>query len=185
MHQQRKSFFREHKFGHVSTRPQTLPANTCQVDAELLALEGAPSVAAALRALRESPGSDAPPPAATVRVAAELLLVYVTNALRDPRDPRVHRVRAGNPAFQRSLGRLGGCEGAMMAIGFEPQDRGTTFVLGAGTGGGLESRKNVARGRREEVRCNFAHCPEELWGVYACVTRVTLSRSVVSWWKYL
>ncbi|CBJ33221.1 calmodulin-like myosin-light chain [Ectocarpus siliculosus] len=110
-----------------------------EVDAELLALEGTPSVSASLRALRESPSSspDTPPPAAAVRAAAELLLAYVTNALQDPRNPRVHRVRSGNPAFQRALGRLGGCEGAMTAIGFEPRDRGTVFVLrevGAGAG---------------------------------------------------
>lgn len=110
------------------------------MDAELLALEGAPSVSAALRALRESPSSpETPPPPAAVRAAAELLLAYVTNALRDPRNPRVHRVRSGNPVFQRALGRLGGCEGAMTAVGFEPRDRGAVFVLrevGAGPGGG-------------------------------------------------
>ncbi|CAN0573985.1 unnamed protein product, partial [Ectocarpus sp. 12 AP-2014] len=65
---------------------------------------------------------------AAVRATAELLLAYVTNALQDPRNPRVHRVRSGNPAFQRVLGRLGGCEGVMTAIGFEPRDRGTVFV---------------------------------------------------------
>lgn len=104
-------------------------------------MEGAPSVSAALRALRESPSSspDTPPPPAAVRAAAELLLAYVTNALQDPRNPRVHRVRSGNPAFQRALGRLGGCEGAMTAIGFEPRDRGTVFVLGeVGAGAGKE-----------------------------------------------
>ncbi|CAM9605778.1 unnamed protein product, partial [Laminaria digitata] len=100
-----------------------------KVDAELLALEGAPSVSAALRALRESTASEPPAPSTAVRTAAELLLAYVVNALRDPRNPRVHRVRAGNPAFQRGLGRLGGCEGAMAAVGFEPRDRGTVFVL--------------------------------------------------------
>lgn len=109
------------------------------MDAELLALEGAPSVSAALRALRQSPTSDAPAPSAAMRAAAEILLAYVTNALLDPRDPRVHRVRSGNPVFHRTLGRLGGCEGAMTAIGFEPRNRGTIFVLrgiGAGTGEG-------------------------------------------------
>lgn len=99
------------------------------MDAELLALEGAPSVSAALRALRESTASDTPAPSAAVRAAAELLLAYVVNALRDPRNPRVHRVRSGNPSFQRGLGRLGGCDGAMAAVGFEPRDRGTVFVL--------------------------------------------------------
>lgn len=99
------------------------------MDAELLALEGAPSVSAALRALRETTASDAPAAASAVRAAAELLLAYVVNALRNPRDPRVHRVRAGNPAFQRALGRLGGCEAAMTAVGFEARDRGTVYVL--------------------------------------------------------
>ncbi|CAM9792475.1 unnamed protein product, partial [Discosporangium mesarthrocarpum] len=61
--------------------------------------------------------------------AAELLLTYVTNALRNPKDPRVHRVRAANPTFQRYLGRLDGCEGAMSSVGFQPRDRGSAFVL--------------------------------------------------------
>ncbi|CAM9466188.1 unnamed protein product [Ectocarpus fasciculatus] len=116
-----------------------------EVDAELLALEGAPSVSAALRALRESPSSspDTPAPPAAVRAAAELLLAYVTNALQDPRNPRVHRVRSGNPAFQRALGRLGGCEGAMTAVGFEPRDRGTVFVLREVGGGAGKEREEV------------------------------------------
>lgn len=75
------------------------------MESELLALEGAPSVSAALRSLRVSLESDVPASVAAVRAAAELLLTYVVNALKDPRDPRVHRVRAANPAFQRALGR--------------------------------------------------------------------------------
>lgn len=122
------------------------------MDAELLALEGAPSVSAALRALRESTTSDTPATPTAVRAAAELLLAYVVNALRDPRNPRVHRVRSGNPAFQRGLGRLGGCEGAMAAVGFEPRDRGTVFVLrevgGQVVQGGKE-KGAVERGRGE------------------------------------
>ncbi len=135
--------------GPLVPKPESFSS---QVDAELLALEGAPSVSAALRALRESPSTpDAPAPPAAVRAAAELLLAYVTNALRDPRNPRVHRVRAGNPAFQRALGRLGGCEGAMIAVGFEPRDRGAVFVLreggagaGAGGAGGGKDRQEVS-----------------------------------------
>eukprot|EP00903_Cladosiphon_okamuranus_P006300 g6178.t1 len=127
-----------------------------ELDAELQALEGAPSVSAALRALRESPSSpDTPAPPSAVRTAAELLLAYVTNALRDPRNPRVHRVRFGNPAFQRALGRLGGCEAAMTAVGFEPRDRGAVFVLrelGAGAAGG---RGSAAKEREEVATANF------------------------------
>lgn len=130
------------------------------MDAELLALEGAPSVSAALRALRESLTSDVPASAASVRAAAELLLAYVVNALQTPRDPRVHRVRSGNPTFQRVLGRLGGCEAAMTAVGFEPRDRGTVFVLrgmGAGAGEGTgrvggQGAKSAPGKSREEVR---------------------------------
>lgn len=135
------------------------------MDAELLALEGAPSVSAALRALRESTASETPAPSTAVRTAAELLLAYVVNALRDPRNPRVHRVRAGNPAFQRGLGRLGGCEGAMAAVGFEPRDRGTVFVLrevgvkgvrgGSGKGGAVDK----GRGEVSEFSiCTYCRC---------------------------
>lgn len=119
-----------------------------QVDAELLALEGVPSVSAALRALRESPESETPASASAVRAAAEILLAYVVNALRNPRDPRVHTIRAGNPAFQRALGKLGGCEGAMTAVGFEPQDRGAIFVLRGGARTTIKGKNKVSR-RRE------------------------------------
>ena len=140
------------------------------MDAELLALEGAPSVSAALRALRESTASDTPAPSAAVRTAAELMLAYVVNALRDPRNPRVHRVRSGNPSFQRGLGRLGGCEGAMAAVGFEPRDRGTVFVLRevgvqqAKQGGGNE-KGGVEKGRGE-VSCEKRRVLVLLYSIY-------------------
>lgn len=131
--------------------PPRRSSSFCKLDAELLALEGAPSVSAALRALHESPSSpDTPAPPSAVRAAAELLLAYVTNALRDPRNPRVHRVRSGNPAFQRALGRLGGCEAAMTAVGFEPRDRGALFVLRERGAGGAGGRCSAAK-EREEV----------------------------------
>lgn len=81
------------------------PSFLQQVESEVLALEGAPSVSAALRALRISPESDSLAPVIAVRAAAELLLAYVVNALKNPRDSRVHRVKSANPAFQRALGR--------------------------------------------------------------------------------
>lgn len=109
-----------------------------------MALEGVPSVSAALRALRESPESEVPASASTVRAAAEILLAYVVNVLRNPRDPRVYTIRAGNPAFQRALGKLGGCEGAMTAVGFEPQDRGTIFVLQGGAGTVIKGQNEVS-----------------------------------------
>ena len=136
--------------------PACRPSSFCKLDAELLALEGAPSVSAALRALHESPSSpDTPAPPSAVRAAAELLLAYVTNALRDPRNPRVHRVRSGNPAFQRALGRLGGCEAAMTAVGFEPRDRGAVFVLRELGAGAAVGRASAAK-EREEVSVS---CP--------------------------
>lgn len=109
-------------------------------------------MSASLQALRESPGSEIPASSAVMRAAAELLLAYVTNALRDPRDPRVHRVRSGNPTFQRALGRLEGCEGVMTAVGFEARDRGTVFVLrrmGAGGVGGGEGGLGRVKDRQE------------------------------------
>lgn len=132
---------------HLSRKTPAHP----QIEAELLALEGAPSVSAALRALRESPVSDVPAPVGAVRAAAEILLAYVVNALREPRDPRVHRVKCGNPIFQRALGRLGGCEGAMAAVGFEPRDRGTVFVLRC-IGVGVEGRRENDGGKGGTAR---------------------------------
>lgn len=159
---------------HPCTPSHFSPSGRKKVDAELLALEGAPSVSAALRALRESTASDTPAPSAAVRAAAELLLAYVVNALRDPRNPRVHRVRSGNPSFQRGLGRLGGCEGAMASVGFESRDRGTVFVLrevgvqaarggergGTDNGGAEKGRGEVSEHEaclRDEVQAVWHH----------------------------
>ncbi|CAM9341695.1 unnamed protein product, partial [Choristocarpus tenellus] len=124
------------------TQLRVLRAAREEVEAEIMALEGAPSISAALRELSLKKEAEAQgtgtesetweyskPSPKIVQAAAELLLTYVVNALQNPRDPRVHRVRAANPVYQRNLGRLGGCEGAMLAVGFQARDRGTVFVL--------------------------------------------------------
>ncbi|CAM9540300.1 unnamed protein product, partial [Phaeothamnion confervicola] len=95
-----------------------------EIDLELAALDSAPSVPAALRELRRGGAT-----AAEARAAAETALLYVCNVLRHPQNPRVYRVRAANPVFERALGRHAGAADLMAAAGFRPQDRASVFVL--------------------------------------------------------
>ena len=85
------------------------------------ALEGAPSVAAALREMRIYHS------VAEVRTAAETALTMVRNVLMQPKDLRMYRIKRSNPAFQRHIGRLKHSELLMQAIGFHGggEDKGT------------------------------------------------------------
>jgi hypothetical protein len=83
-----------------------------ELESEVVALEGAPSVAAALREMRQVHSL------AEVRHGLETALSIVRNVLTDPKDLRKYRVKKSNPAFQRSLGRLQGSALLMNAVGF-------------------------------------------------------------------
>jgi Ca2+-binding EF-hand superfamily protein len=84
-----------------------------EVEQELAALEGAPSVAAALRELRVYHTH------ADVRAAAEIVLLYVINLLRYPRDVRVYRIKLTNPRYHNAVGRLKNSGQLMEAVGFQ------------------------------------------------------------------
>jgi hypothetical protein len=83
-----------------------------EIEQEVIALEGAPSVSAAIRSMRQTHSL------VEVRTGVETALSIVRNVLRDPKDIKLHRVKKSNPLFQRSLGRLRGSELLMRAVGF-------------------------------------------------------------------
>ena len=83
-----------------------------EIELEVIALEGAPSVSAAIRSMRQTHSL------VEVRTGVETALSIVRNVLRDPKDIKLHRVKKTNPVFQRTLGRLQGSELLMRAVGF-------------------------------------------------------------------
>ena len=83
-----------------------------EIEQEIVALEGAPSVSAAIREMRVFHSLS------EVRAGAETALTIVRNVLSDPKDLKMYRVKRSNPAFQRSLGNLKSSELLMHAIGF-------------------------------------------------------------------
>ena len=99
-----------------------LAARRIELENELAALDGVPSVAAALRELRAKGAA-----AGEVRTAAATALLYVTNALRNPHDPRVHRIAARNLAYRERIGRLAGSQALMAACGFEVGAQGAQW----------------------------------------------------------
>jgi hypothetical protein len=85
-----------------------------EIDAEIIALDGAPSIAAIIRMMCEKNPPD------LVRSAAEAALTYVGNLLATPKDLRMYRVKQKNPFFQRTIGCLSDSDLLMRAIGFFP-----------------------------------------------------------------
>jgi PUB domain len=83
-----------------------------EIEQEVIALEGAPSVSAAIRSMRQTHSL------VEVRTGVETALSIVRNVLKDPKDIKLHRVKKSNPVFQRTLGRLRGSELLMRAVGF-------------------------------------------------------------------
>jgi hypothetical protein len=97
-----------------------------EVDAEIIALDGAPSVAAVVRTMVDNHGPK------LTRVGIETALTFVSNVLTKPGDLRMYRVKKANPLFQRTLGCLEGSDMLMRAIGFIC---GTDSKLGGGADG--------------------------------------------------
>jgi len=94
------------------------------VEQELAALEGVPSVSAALRQIRARHSMT------DVKAAADTALLYVINILRHPRDNRVYRVKTANTTFNGRIGRLNGGSSLMEAIGFTLVDDGEVWRFG-------------------------------------------------------
>jgi hypothetical protein len=102
---------------------QSLQMKRQEIDAEIIALDGAPSVAAVVRTMsQQHPPED-------VRTGVETALTFVGNVLATPNDLRMYRVKKQNPFFQRTLGFLEGSELLMRSIGFFA---GTDESIGGG-----------------------------------------------------
>lgn len=110
---------------------QSLQMKRQEIDAEIVALDGAPSVAAVVRSMNEKHNPE------DVRTGVETALTFVSNVLATPSDLRMYRVKKQNPFFQRTLGCLEGCELLMRSIGFFS---GTDESFG----GGLEEKSASA-----------------------------------------
>ena len=110
----------------------TLRSRRYEIDQEIVALEGSPSVAAAIREMRVYHS------VAEVRNGAETALVIIRNVLTQPKDLRMYRVKRSNPTFHRNLGRLRSSELLMHAIGFRGSgDNTATTDFGSSMGAGM------------------------------------------------
>lgn len=83
-----------------------------EIEVEVTALEGAPSVWAAIREIRLFHSL------VEVRTGVETALSVVRNILQNPKDMKMYRVKMSNAAFQRTLGRLKNSHLLMHAIGY-------------------------------------------------------------------
>ena len=85
-----------------------------EIEQELIAMDGAPSVAAVIRDMRSKNS------ASDIRDGLETALSLISNVLTHPTNIRVYRVKRSNPHFHRTLGRLECSHLLMQAIGFLP-----------------------------------------------------------------
>ena len=90
----------------------SLAGRRFEIEQEIVALEGAPSVSAAIREMRSKHS------VTDVRNGLETALTLVRNILTSPKDIRLYRVKRGNPAFNKNLGRLYASDLLLRAIGF-------------------------------------------------------------------
>jgi Ca2+-binding EF-hand superfamily protein len=102
----------------------SIKSKRSELDQEVAVLEGAPSVSAAVREIRQHHSI------VETRVGVETAMSLLQNVLSSPADLRMYRVKKANPTFFRSLGRLQGSASLMRSIG---------FVSGADTDVGDES----------------------------------------------
>lgn len=107
---------------------ETVKCRRQEIEIEIVALDGAPSVSAAVRDMRLHHT------VSEVRTGVETVLSIVRNVLQDPKDMKLQKVKTSNAAFQRNLGCLNGSELLMNAIGFK---REQTPRQGQGQGSGL------------------------------------------------
>ena len=91
-------------------------------------MDGAPSVSSSIREIRNHHAL------ADVKMAVETAIVIIKNILDKPQDPKLYRIKRGNPSFHRNVGRLEGGLLLMRAIGFvamgtESGEMGSVLVL--------------------------------------------------------
>jgi Ca2+-binding EF-hand superfamily protein len=123
-----------------------LESRRSELEQETQAMEGAPSVGAAVRELRAKNSLT------DVRCAVETALTFVQNILKNPSDLKMYRVKRGNPAFHHNVGRLQGGLTLMRTIGFvgtrgnlPGEEAGPVLVLRA-LGGGFDASASVEAG---------------------------------------
>ena len=104
----------------------TLRCHREEMEQELAALEGAPSVSTAISEMSNTCTNE------ELITALETAATIIRNLLNSPGDVRKYRVKRNNPAFHRGLGRFKGCNSLMRSIGFVGADDDTShsaFVL--------------------------------------------------------
>jgi Ca2+-binding EF-hand superfamily protein len=102
---------------------KVLKGKCLEIENELQALDGIPSVAAAVREMREHASSH------SCRQAAESALECVNSILKHPGDQRLWRIRIANPKYQRHVGRIKGGANLMVATGFDLAENASLLVL--------------------------------------------------------
>jgi hypothetical protein len=96
-----------------------------EIEAELTAIDGAPSVTAAVRMIREKHT------ASETVVGLTCALTLVKNLLNNPKDLKHYRVKTTNPVFCRELGRLHCSNVLMQAIGFAYDTHNAVAKIGS------------------------------------------------------
>jgi hypothetical protein len=90
----------------------SLKAKKYEIEQEIIALDGAPSVSAAVREMRIHHTLT------EVKGAVETALTIIRNLLDRPNDPKLYRIKRGNISFHKSVGRLENGLLLMRSIGF-------------------------------------------------------------------
>ncbi len=96
-----------------------------EIEKEIFALEGAPSIATAIRLMIKEPSDGV----SVAQSAVKLALRYVTNILDSPQNPRPRRIKTANRVFYRIIGQFEGGRELMEALGFSTIENGTIYEL--------------------------------------------------------
>jgi hypothetical protein len=119
-----------------SNKPTRLPKHVLaklksrqhDLEQEITALEGAPSVSSAVFEIRRYHSLD------ELRTGLETAQLLLRNLVASPENHKLYRVKNANPQFTRALGRLKGCVMLMNAVGFVA----VTNPDSAPSGGGVD-----------------------------------------------
>eukprot|EP01034_Spumella_vulgaris_P024262 gene24262-30582_t len=120
-----------------SKKPTRLPKHVLaklksrqhDLEQEITALEGAPSVSSAVFEIRRHHSLD------ELRTGLETAQLLLRNLMASPENHKLYRVKSANPQFIRALGRLKGCVMLMNAIGFVAVTNPDSAPSGGGGGG--------------------------------------------------
>lgn len=130
-----------------------LKAKRVEIDQEIAAMEGAPSVSAAVREIRLHHGAQ------ETRVGVETALTFVRNVLTTPHDLRMYRVKKNNPVFFRTLGKLHGSDLLMRSINFisaGDSNNGAVYILkSVGNSDSFDASKIIVATENDNFAGNF------------------------------